>query len=439
MLLRLYKFWDTLRTSYWFVPTVMMLCAALFAQFMLEVDVRVPLEWVEKLSWMTLNTAEGARALLSTVAGSMITVAGVVFSITMVVLTLAAGQFGPRLLRNFMRDMGNQLVLGTFTSTYLYCLLVLRRIQGGEDSSFVPHLAVTCGVVFGVLSIVVLIYFIHHVALSIQVERIIDQVTRELFDTVERLFPSDGEPRPEPDPGLDLPLTGYAEGVDVPAAGNGYIQAVNLEGLIQLARKTDRVIYLHHRTGRHLVRGAALARIWPCATVDQPMITAINDAIFLGPQPTPEQDPEFAFRQLVEVALRALSPGINDPFTAINCIDNITTGLGLLARRRFPSSYLYDDDGRLRVVAHRAGFEEIADAAFNQLRQYGAGSVAVVVRLLESIAMLAPLLEQSDQRRALLKHATLIGKAGCQACEEPADREDIESRLREARRALKAE
>lgn len=439
MLIHLYKLWDNLRTSYWFVPTVMMLCAALFAQVMLEADTRVPLEWLEKLSWMTLNTAEGARALLSTVAGSMITVAGVVFSITMVVLTLASGQFGPRLLRNFMRDLGNQLVLGTFTSTYLYCLLVLRRIQGGEEAGFVPHLAVTCGVMFGVLSIAVLIYFIHHVALSIQVERIIDQVTRELFDTVERLFPEDGDPLPQPANGLDLPLTGYIEGVDVPAAGNGYIQAVDLDLLVHLAQRTDRVIHLYHRTGRHLVRGAALARVWPCAEPDPALVRAINKAFLLGPQPTPEQDPEFAFRQLVEVALRALSPGINDPFTAINCIDNIASGLGLLTRRRFPSPYLYDAEGRLRVVAHRAGFEEIADAAFNQLRQYGAGSVAVVVRLLESIAMLAPLLDRPEQRRALLKHAGRIADAGCRACEEPADRDDIQSRLREARRALNAE
>ncbi len=148
-------------------------------------------DWVDKLGWIYTRGPDGARAVLSTIAGSMITVAGVVFSVTIVALSLASNQFGPRLLRNFMRDRGNQIVLGTFVATYLYCLLVMRTVQGMDGSQFVPHLSVTVAILMAVASLGVLIYFIHHVAVSIQAPELIANVAHELHEAIDRLFPEE--------------------------------------------------------------------------------------------------------------------------------------------------------------------------------------------------------------------------------------------------------
>ncbi len=186
---RLAQLWESLRTSYWFVPTVMTAGAVGLSFASVHLDQVVKAEWVRAVGWIWAGSPEGARQVLSTIAGSMITVAGVAFSITIVALTLASTQFGPRLLRNFVRDLGNQVVLGTFVSTFVYCLLVLRTVRGGDVAEFVPYLSVTLGVAFALASLGVLIYFIHHVSGAIQAEHLIASVADELEDAIERMFP----------------------------------------------------------------------------------------------------------------------------------------------------------------------------------------------------------------------------------------------------------
>ena len=186
---RLRAWWDYLRGTYWAVPSAMAAAAVGLSVAMIQLDEATTATMLERWSWVYTGGPEGARAVLSTIAASMITVAGVTFSITIVALTLASQQFGPRLLKNFLRDLGNQIVLGTFVSTYLYCLLVLRTVRGSDAEEFVPHLAVTVGVVLAILSLGVLIFFIHHVATSIQASRIIANVANDLELAIERMFP----------------------------------------------------------------------------------------------------------------------------------------------------------------------------------------------------------------------------------------------------------
>jgi uncharacterized membrane protein len=181
----LYTRWDRLRSSYWFIPSVMALIAISLSFATIAADTKFRDDMLREQGWIYTGGAEGARAVLSVIAGSIITVAGTTFSITIASLSLASAQFGPRLLHNFMRDTGNQVVLGTFISTFLYCLLVLRTIRGLEDNTYVPHLSVTLGVALAVASLGVLIYFIHHVAESIQVAHIIHVVGAELNDSVK--------------------------------------------------------------------------------------------------------------------------------------------------------------------------------------------------------------------------------------------------------------
>ena len=231
--LYLHGFWYRSTTSYWFLPALILLGAVILSFVTLTIDEWAGSGWVTRWRWIYSHDPAGARATLSTVAGSMITVAGVVFSITIVVLTLASNQFGPRLIRNFMLDKGNQVVLGVFTSTYLYCLLILRRIQAVENATFVPSLSLTVAILLAVLSIAFLIYFIHHVTTFMQVESVVNSVSHELHETLDRLFPDFADQSTGPErgerPALEEPVC------TIPIAQSGYVQAVDYAGLVEAA------------------------------------------------------------------------------------------------------------------------------------------------------------------------------------------------------------
>jgi uncharacterized membrane protein len=328
---RLRHFWQIVTTGYWFVPTVMSLCALAMAMLLLWID-RQYVTPEQRLMWLYTGGPDGAKTLLATVAGSVSTVAGVVFSITVAALSQASSQFGPRLLRNFMRDTSNQIVLGTFVATFLYCLMILRTIHAEQDGldAFVPQASVTVSVLLAAISMGMLIFFIHHVSVSLQAPRVVAAVAADLSHTIasfaEAPEPADEGHRPVP-PNLSERDDDQREAVPpvdaqiVRAGRDGYLQAVEYETLVELARRADVTIRLEHRAGDHVMERCVLARIWPAARVDDDLRRAVCRAVICGVEATPEQDVEFAIRQLVEVAVRALSPGINDPFTAINCID----------------------------------------------------------------------------------------------------------------------
>jgi uncharacterized membrane protein len=432
--------WEDLRTSYWFVPTVMCALALALAFLTLHIDGRNRFDWITGLGWVYTGGAEGARSLLSTVASSVITVAGVVFSITIVALTLASSQFGPRLLRNFMRDLGNQITLGTFTATFLYSLLVLRTVRGdaeGADAPFVPHVSVTTAILLTVASLGVLIYFIHHVAASIQAPYVIAAVTNDLNELTEALFPDeigadrdrDDAPPPAGADAFDVP----GRPADVPAPRAGYIQAVDPDAALDLARHHDVVIQFTRRPGHFVVTGQPLARILPADRLDDDLVKHVTALFIFGPHRTLPQDAEFAIEQLVEIAVRALSPGINDPITAIACVDHLGDALSRLATRRFPSPYRLDPhDGRLRVIAYPTDFPQITDAAFNQIRQYGRTSAAVTLRLLETIAVIARHARRAPDLAALRRHAVMIERDARDLFADDHDRNDLRTRFRDA-------
>ncbi len=335
------KFWDSLRSSFWFVPTVMVAFAIALSFVTIALD-EGDTEWFTKFGWTYTRGADGARAILSTVAGSMISVATTAFSIVIVALQLASGQFGPRLLLNFMRDTGNQVVLGTFIATFMYCLLVLRTINAGEDSEFVPHISVTFGIVLAITSIAVLIYFIHHAATSIQAQQVIAEVGHDLDETIDRLFPKKigrGAPEHKRRMEEDIPADFERDACPIRASGSGYIQAVDDDELMKIATENNLIVRLNYRPGNFVVQGSKLVMVWPSERVNKKLTQKINDAFILGNQRTSTQDVEFSVNQLVEIAVRALSPGINDPFTAIRCIDQLSAALCHLVEKDIPSPY----------------------------------------------------------------------------------------------------
>lgn len=308
----------------------------------------------------------------------MVSVAATSFSITIVALQLAASNFGPRILRNFMRDTGNQIVLGTFIGTFIYCLLVLRTIHGEGDgySVFVPQLSVTVGMILAITSIGVLIYFIHHAATIIQASHVISEISADLNDAIKRLFPENighGASQHKRSFG-EIPTNLNAE-VPIKATGSGYIQAVDDEKLMQIACQQNLLLRLKYRPGKFVVKGSDLVLVFPEKRVNLKLTTQINDAFILGNERTEQQDVEFPINQLVEIALRAISPAVNDPFTAIRCIDRLSAGLSHLAQKDFPSPYRYDRDHNLRVIADPVTFAGLTDAAFNQIRQYSTSDV----------------------------------------------------------------
>ncbi len=427
---RLLYLWDSLRTSYWLVPAVMSIAAAGLAFGTVTIDHTVR----ESLSdwWIYSGGPQGARAVLSTIAGSMITVAGVVFSITIVALSLASGQFGPRLLRNFIRDRNNQFVLGTFTGTFIYCLLVLRTVVGTGETEFVPGLAVAVGILLALASLGVLIHFIHHVAITIQANQIIATVSQEMHATIDRLWPDElGQDliKDFEDAGrADLPDHFESQARTVAACGNGYVGAIEQERLMRLAKEHDVVVRLLRRPGQFVIEGNPLALVWPGDRVDNELARIINGTVLFEVQRTPYQDVEFTVDQLVEVAVRALSPGINDPFTAIICVDWLSEALGRLARRSMPSPYRYDDEGKLRVVTRGVSFADVVDAAFNQIRQYGRTSASVMIHMLDAVAAVSYVVRRPSDRIALERHAKLIRRACDEGLPDPSDRMDVEAR-----------
>jgi uncharacterized membrane protein len=432
MKMRLLYFWESVRTSFWFIPALMVFSAIALSMIMVTVDSRISLDGYRGFAFAYTGAPDGARSVLSTIAGSMITVAGVAFSITIVALTLASSQFGPRLLRNFMQDTGHQVVLGTFIATFIYCLLILRTVHGVGDEVFVPSLSVTFAVVLALINVGVLIYFIHHVAGSIQADQVIASVYGELVVHMKRLFPeelgyereSGGPDRVVQKPEIDRNRHSHRLGT----SQNGYLQAIESEGLFALARQHDLVLHLHYQPGKFIVPGSTLVTVQSHERLEDEVAEQIVDSFVLGAQRTPEQDAEFAIHQLVEVAVRALSPGINDPFTAIACIDRLGSALCCLTNRAFPSPYRYDDEGRLRVIAKPITFEGITNAAFDQIRQYGRSSVAVTIRLLEALHLIAVQTRHPDQRQAILRQAHMLERGSRDAFSEAEDREDVHQR-----------
>jgi uncharacterized membrane protein len=437
----LLKYWDRLRSSFWFVPAIMASLAVMLAVGGVELDKFMAEGWLQHLGWIYSGGAEGASLLLGTVAGSMIAIAGTVFSMTLVALSLASSQLGPRLLRNFMRDTANQLVLGTFVATFVYCLLVLRTIRRVDEGTFVPHLSVSFGVLLAVVSIGVLIYFIHHVSVSVQADEVVAQVGREVEEGIDRLFPGHlGKPASEASAAAgenDLPAAFAREACPVGALKDGYLQQIDADALMELAGEEDLLLRLECRPGHYLVKGRTMVMVWPGERVTDSLVKKMNATFVLGDQRTATQDLEFSFHQLVEIAVRALSPGVNDPFTAIACVDRLGSGLCRLAECDMPSPRRFDADGRLRLVSPESPFAGVVDTSLNQIRQSARSNPAVAIRMLGAIAQIADHVRHAEDTACLQRHAGMIIRGAREAVPEADDLRAVEAAFAKATQALR--
>lgn len=388
--------WTLIRDSFWFLPGLLCVSAIVLAEVLIVIDQRVEDADLGMFAVLATRIGEsGSRDVLGAIAGSVLGVAATSFSITIAVLATASSTYGPRLVRNFMADRGNQFVLGIYAATFLFSLLTLRSIRepGGADEVFVPHLAVNVAVLFAVASIGVLVWFINHIADSIQVFTLSRRVRDDLVAVVDRLYPDElgrgADEVPAAAGPADVPDGLHEGGTPVSAPEAGYLQGVADDPLRQLAIRQDLVIALHVRPGDHVVEGAHLATLWPAHHAGDGAAEEVAGCLPVAGSRTPDQDIDFAVLMLEEMAVRALSPSTNDPYTAVNAIDDLAIGLTRLAGRNQPSPYRHDDHGRLRVIAPRVGLVDLLERVFEALRLHAVGHPMVVrraIRLAEQVA-----------------------------------------------------
>lgn len=386
--------WNALRTSLWFVPTICVTLAIILSVIMPEIDEFLEEEDRTPPTWLFAASASGARSILSTVAGSLITIIGVLFSITIVVLQQASTQFTPRVMGNFMRQTGTQLTLGVYLATFLYALLVLRYVRG-EDSlagEFIPVVSVTLSMVLATVCLGFLVYFVHHMATSLQASMVIANVLHEFREDINKLYP---EHIGEPDYDHDQPLDAFRETfmvqplLTVTAGTSGYLTMVDDEQIIRNAPDSTAFTILP-QIGDYVTQGSPIVEISGSENLGETQEDRIRECLILGSERSRYQDPLFSIRQLVDIALKALSPSVNDPTTANNAISTIGASLALLANRTFPERIRVIDNpegaGRtVRVWVNRPTFSTYASAAFSEVRRQAVSTVAVTIQLLDTI------------------------------------------------------
>lgn len=431
---RFTRLWGRLRENFWLVPSLIVTACMVLAVTLTEVDASRLEPWLARWPRVFGASAQASRDMLSTIAGSMMTVVGVSFSMTLVTLALASSQYSSRILRNFMADRVTQAVLGIFAGIFTYCLMVQRAIRGGEDE-FVPSVAVTFGVVIAIASIGVLILFIHHIASSIQASSIIAAVARETLHAVDRLFPEKvGRGAEEEDDRVAEVVKGR-KWQPILAPASGYIQSVDTDALLRLACEHRTVVRMECGIGGFVVEDTPLAAVAQHEAPPEELADGLRAAYAIDRHRTLEQDAAFGIRQLVDIALRALSPGINDTTTAVMCVDYLAAILVRLATRDIPGAVRFED-GEPRVVTIGVSFRGLVAASFDQIRGSAAGNAAILLRLLRAIGILASVTRGKTRREALRQQVDCIAEAAANSLDLSHERERVETMVAEVRAGL---
>lgn len=425
---KLKQFWINLRSGLWFVPALMVGTAIALALGFIELDTHVSHQLLQQWPRLFGVGADGSRSMLSTIAGSMITVTGVIFSITIVALVLASSQYSPRILRNFMRSRANQVVLGVFVGVFSYCIVVLRTIRGGDENAYVPSLAVLFGVVLALIAIGVLIFFIHHIASSIQASSILAAIAKETFQAIDELFPDKigvaaHDCQDEQEQAINALMWH-----PVTSTHTGYIQSIDTQALFEFACKHNIVLRMDRAIGEFVFEGGPLVSLSAQEKADARISHALQRIYTIGHYRSIEQDPAFGIRQIVDIAMKALSPGINDTTTAVTCVDYLTAIIARLASRRIEIRCPRFHDDELRMFAKGPDFDSLLALAFDQIRQNASGNVAVMLALLDALETISRLTHNAPRRRLLLQQVNFIAELAERSIENEHDRATVRVR-----------
>ena len=368
---RLRSILESLRTGFWAIPTLCVLLASALAYALVDIDRQLS----DGFGRVTFGAgADGAREVLSAITTSMITFTGLVFSITIVVLQLTSSQFSPRVLRTFLRDRQTQLSLGVFIGTFVYAVLVLRTVNGLDEDQFVPALATTLGVLLLLLSVGVFVAYIHHVTSMIQISSILDSIAGETRGVLEKVFPTGLPPTPAIAMPRDVPVA------VLPAPRSGVLVHVDIETAVRRAQRADVVLVSKLHAGGFVPEGAPLVEVHRGDATDLDA-SDVASAFGLARDRTMQSDVGFGFRQLADIAAKALSPGVNDPTTAVQALDALHDLLRRLATRSLPTGAHADSEGQIRLYLPQPRFADYVALALDEAEQYGAESVQVQQRI----------------------------------------------------------
>lgn len=389
---------ERLRSSLWVVPSAMVAASIAAALGTLALD--RSLGWDIASLWWALDVGpEGTRVTLSTLAGSVLTVAGVAFSMTMVVLQLASTQYSPRIIRTFRRDRLIQVVFGAYTGTFVYSLLVLRTISASEEGrDFTAPVSVSVAIVLGVVCMILLITLVHHVARNVQVSTTVRHIAEETRETFQRLYPDElGESAADEGdaaraPERDEPAWSICAGKD------GYVDYVDAAAFDEVEGAS--LVCIRVRVGDFVRSGEVLASVWPEGAGAHEGNADLRAAIVISDERTLLQDPRYGLRLVVDVALRALSPGVNDPATAVHCVDVLGGLVCGLAGRRIPSPWRRAPSG-LVVFAPRPSFDEMVGLAFDEILGAATSSLPVQIAVAQALAALRSRCTGPERRRAV--------------------------------------
>ena len=430
--------WDWAGGALWVLPTVSVVVFLVAGAALSRVEVG---EGSALAALAFQGSAEDARSLLIVVSSTMITVTGLVFALTIVALQIASGQYSPRLLRNFMRDRGTQLVLSIFVGAFAYSTAGLYTVgvQGSAKEAFVPRLAVSGSLALALASVGVLIYFIHHLAHSIQIDTIMSQVEREARSVIDDVYPQ----RPRYGEAEEMCPEPPMEAVGLPSARSGYVQAVDPDLLVRAAVRHDLVIVLAKQVGDHVVAGTPIAWAWRRSAGPPPPGTdllreAVDDAVQVGFERTMVQDVGFGIRRLVDIANKALSPAVNDPYTGVQAVHHLSVVLCRLAGLRLGDWTVHDDQGELRAAVPRPKFADYLRLGTAQIRRYGAAEPALTRALIVLLRDVGASSATEDRRQACVRHIHLVIDDARRATAQPADVEAIADEADAALRLLGA-
>ncbi|BCA95378.1 hypothetical protein TUM19329_17390 [Legionella antarctica] len=413
----LLNFLSKLRGSYWYIPSMMAIAALLLSILSLRLDHLFVVDWLESWGWFRASNQEGARTILSTIATSMITVGGVTFSITIVAVAFAGSQVGPRLTTNFMRDKANQITLGTFIATFLYCLFILLALfnankNGVTDTdglAFIPQISLLIAILLTISSISVLIYFIHHIPESINISNIIAQVGEELYRQVTCQFPTNIG-KEVVNKLIDIPVI-YEKHVTVTATDRGYIRILDGRSLLDIATKNDLIIQLEVRTGAYITEDLPLLTIYSSRKIEDAIKNKCIETFAVGHKRNQEQDILFLIDEMVEIIARALSPGINDPFTAMNCFDWLQSILLKISKTSPPSPYRFDSENKLRLITKPIVFDEFCDFVFIRVQPYVCKDRNATFHMMAMIISMYKNILNQEHKVILRSYATSLKKA----------------------------
>ncbi|MFN3688898.1 DUF2254 domain-containing protein [Salinarimonas sp.] len=418
-----------LRAQFWIIPGLIVALAGLLAVLLLRRGGDLVIAG-EDVWWLYSGDADTARGLLSSFLGGMMTMTSLVVSITFVILTLAANQLGPRLIATFVADREIQAVLGLFLGTILYVVLVLRTLDDDLGAAAVPHIAVSVASLLTILCLFALLFYIHKIARAIIADNVVETVASELRSELAEMLPSASEVDDRPPEPIERR---HVRHVGVRCCG--YVQVVRYKSLVALAKKHDAIVEVRVRAGHYLLVGGDHVRVHS----DEPLTAQIDEAVrhgfVVGSERTPAQDPEFGIRQLVDIGLRALSPSINDPYTAISVVDRLGAVVEGIFAGALQLREIRDEQGILRVVADRSDAQGLVDAAFNSLRRSAVDHPEILIGMADTIRKLAAGVRRADGRAALRDQLEKLAETAELARLGPSDRKAVAARIASARAA----